>query len=133
MSNPEDQIPSAISRIENGIWSGPDSLDALLAAASHHTLLLENEKMRVVETRIAPGQTAPLHTRCWPGVLFISAWGDFIRRDPEGQILLHSRQLADKPRHNTPLWQEPVPPHTVENVGGSEFNAVQVEIKDAPW
>jgi hypothetical protein len=30
------------------------------------------------------------------------------------------------------LWQEPLPLHTVENLGGWEFNAVHVEIKDSP-
>lgn len=59
-------------------------------------------------------------------------WSDLVRRDQHGNILLDTRQLADKPKLNTPLWQEPLPPHTVENVGGAEFNAVQIEIKDAP-
>jgi hypothetical protein len=113
-------------------WPWPDSLDALIAAPAHHTLLLENEKMRVVETRIPPGQTVPLHTHRWPGVLFIATWTDFIRRDQHGNVVLDTRQLTDKPRIKPPLWQEPLSPHTLENVGDAEFNAVQVEIKDAP-
>ena len=125
-------MTSAISRTPNGIWSWPDSLDALLAAPAHHTLLLENEKMRVVQTRIPPGQTVPAHTHRFAGVLFIQNWSDLIRRDQHGTVLLDTRQLVGKPSLNTPLWQEPLPPHTVENVGGAEFNAVQVEIKDAP-
>ncbi len=124
-------MPSAVSRPANEIWSWPDSLDALLAAPSHHTLLLQNEKMRVVQTSIAPGQTVPLHTHRWPGVLLITAWSDLVRRDQNGNVLLDTRHLADKPTLNTPLWQEPLPPHTVENVGETEFNAVQVEIKGA--
>ena len=115
----------------NQLWPWPDSLDALVAAPSHHTLLLENEKMRVVRTRILPGQIVPVHTHRWPGVLFITAWSDLVRRDPEGNVALDTRQLPDKPTPNLPLWQEPLTPHTVENVGGAEFNAVQVEMKDA--
>ncbi|MFZ1139547.1 MAG: hypothetical protein WAN76_10235 [Candidatus Sulfotelmatobacter sp.] len=125
-------MPSAVLPTENEIWSWPDSLDALLAAPNHHTVLLENEKMRVVQTRIAPGQTVPLHTHRWPGVLSILAWSDLVRHDQDGHVLLDTRQLADKPSLNTPLWQEPLPPHTVENVGDAEFNAIQVEIKSAP-
>ena len=35
--------------------SWPDELDALVAAPQHHTLLFENEFVRVLDTRIAPG------------------------------------------------------------------------------
>lgn len=125
-------MSSALSRTPNDIWPWPDSLDALTAAPAHHALLLENEKVRVAETRIPPGQMVPAHTHRFAGVLFILSWSDLIRREQDGPILLDTRQLPDKPRLNTPLWQEPLPPHTVENVGGSELMAVQVEIKDAP-
>jgi uncharacterized protein len=86
--------------------------------------------MRVVRTRILPGQVVPLHTHRWPGVLFITAWSDLIRRDRQGNVLLDTRQRDDDPTIKAPLWQEPLPPHTVENVGSAEFNAVQVEMKD---
>jgi hypothetical protein len=124
-------MTSETPRPANEIWRWPDSLDALVAAPGHHTLLLENERMRVMRTRILPGQVVPVHTHCWPGVLFITVWSDLLRRDPAGNVLLDMRQLPDKPNLNVPLWQEPLPPHTVENVGSTEFNAVQVEMKDA--
>ncbi|MFZ0278673.1 MAG: hypothetical protein WA254_05505 [Candidatus Sulfotelmatobacter sp.] len=123
-------MASETSRPANKIWPWPDSLDALVAAPGHHTLLMESEKVRVVRTRILPGQTVPLHTHRWPGVLFIAAWSDLIRRDRQGNVLLDTRQRDDDPTINAPLWQEPLPPHTVENVGGAGFNAVQVELKD---
>ncbi|SRR5712691_11305412 len=125
-------MPSAIPQTSNAVWSWPDSLDALTAARAHHKLLLENEMVRVVQTRIPAGQTVPLHTHRWPGVLFIATWSDIIRRDQHGNAILDTRRLADKPTLNAPLWQEPLPPHTLENVGDIEFNAVQIEIKDAP-
>jgi hypothetical protein len=124
-------MTSGTSRTVNEIWSWPDSLDALIAAPGHHTLLMENERVRVVRTCILPGQVVPVHTHRWPGVLFITAWSDLIRRDPEGNVLLDTRQLLDKPILNVPLWQERLPPHTLENIGSTEFNAVQVEMKDA--
>jgi hypothetical protein len=124
-------MPSAVSRTPIDVWTWPDSMDALVAAPNHHTLLLENEKMRVVQTRIPAGQMVPVHTHRLSGVLFIQSWSDLIRRDEYGNVLLDTRQSPDKPGLNTPLWQEPLPPHTVENVGGAEFHRVQVEIKDA--
>jgi uncharacterized protein len=124
-------MTSETLRKASEIWPWPDSMDALVAAPDHHTLLMENERVRVVRTRIPPGQIVPVHTHRWPGVLFIVAWSDLIRRDPQGNVLLDTRQTPDKPSLNVPLSQEPLPPHTIENVGGMEFNAVQVEMKDA--
>jgi hypothetical protein len=113
---------------EKETW--PDALDALVAASDHHTLLFENEQVRVLQTRIPPGETAPVHTHRWPCVLFVRAWSDFIRRDPDGKITLDTRQLPEKPALNVPTWQQPLPPHSLENIGGTEFLAMHVEIKD---
>lgn len=103
-------MTSAISRTPNGIWSWPDSLDALLAAPAHHTLLLENEKMRVVQTRIPPGQTVPAHTHRLAGVLFIQNWSDLIRRDQHGTVLLDTRQWVTQSQH-TAMARAVAAPH----------------------
>jgi hypothetical protein len=114
------------------IWPWPDSLDALLAAPGNHTVLFENERVRVLHTRILPGQKVPVHTHRWPSVLFILTWSDFLRRDDLGVVTLDTRQAVEVPKVNTPTWLEPLPPHSVENVGREEINNVQVEIKGAP-
>ncbi|MFN2189360.1 MAG: hypothetical protein ACK2T3_11395 [Candidatus Promineifilaceae bacterium] len=51
-------------------WPWPEELDALVAAPENHTLLFENESLRVLDTRIAPGGTTPVHTHRWPGALY---------------------------------------------------------------
>jgi len=110
-------------------WPWPDSLDALTAAPDHHKTLFENEHVRVVNTRILPGQVVPVHTHRCPSVLFILAWSDFVRRDQLGNVVLDTRQDLTKPQLNAPTWLPPLPPHSVENVGDAEINNVQVEIK----
>ncbi|HEX3680999.1 MAG TPA: hypothetical protein VHU83_00555 [Bryobacteraceae bacterium] len=116
---------------EKETW--PAALDALVAASAHHTLLFENEQVRVVRTRIPAGETTAVHTHQWAGVLLVQTWSDIIRRDPDGKVTLDTRQLplTDEPTPNIPTWQPPLPPHAVENVGTTEFRAIQVEIKDA--
>src|ERR1700692_4580669 len=69
-------------------WPWPDSLDALAAAPDHHRLLLENDRVRVLEVRIAPGELVPVHTHRWPSVVFTVSAADFIRRDGQGEFLL---------------------------------------------
>jgi hypothetical protein len=113
------------------IWPWPDSLDALTAAPGNHTILLENDHVRVLQTRILPGQITPVHTHRWPSVLFILGWSEFVRRDPLGNVTLDTRQPSDVPKLNSPVWLEQLPPHTVENVGIAVINNVQVEIKSA--
>jgi hypothetical protein len=107
-----------------------DSLDALVAAAAYHTLLMENDRVRVIETLIPPGEIVPLHTHGWPGVLHILSWSDFIRRDEKGAVKLDTRQLQPPSPLPAVAWSEPLPPHTVENVGQSTIRIIAIELKD---
>ncbi|MGC0774680.1 MAG: hypothetical protein WB543_17225 [Candidatus Acidiferrum sp.] len=106
----------------------PDELDALVAAPQHHFLLLENEFVRVLETRIPAGQTVPLHTHRWPSAMYFLSWSDFVRRDGEGRTVVDSRIHGEVPREIA-LWTGPLPLHTLENIGESELRTLSVELK----
>ena len=67
------------------------ALDAMVAAPAHHEVLLENEHVRVLDTRLAAGEATPLHIHPWPSVLYVLSWSDFVRYGNEGQVLLDSR------------------------------------------
>ena len=47
-----------------------DPLDAVVAAPGHHALLFENERVRVLDTRVQPGDTVPLHVHPWPAIQY---------------------------------------------------------------
>lgn len=111
------------------IW--PDELDALHAAPRYHTLLFENESVRVLDTTVPPGETVPLHTHRWPAALYILSWSDFVRRDAEGSVMADSR-LAGKPAEGIAFWSGPLAPHTLENVGESKLQVISVELKTVP-
>jgi hypothetical protein len=111
-------------------WNWPDELDALTAAPQYHILLLENELVRVLDTRVPPGYTVPVHTHRWPSVLYILSWSDFVRRDGEGRTMVDSRTLGKAPQAPT-MWSEPLPPHSLENVGTSEIRVISVEVKSS--
>jgi len=110
-------------------WPWPDSLDAMVAAPQHHKLVLENDRVRVLDTRIPAGDLVPVHTHRWPAVYYTISGGDFVRRDGEGRVLLdtrvHSNSTGAPARFIASL-----PPHSIENVGTSEIHLVSVEIKD---
>lgn len=112
-------------------WPWPDSLDALTAAPNHHFLLFENERVRVLQVRIGPGETVPVHTHRWPSVMQLESWSDFIRRDGEGKLLFDSRTAPPPPKIPCVVWTEPLPPHSVENIGGVEVRILSIELKEA--
>jgi hypothetical protein len=64
----------------------PGVLDAMVAAPDHHEVLLENERVRGLDSRIQPGERVPVHTHRWASVLYILGTSDFIRYDPDGKL-----------------------------------------------
>jgi len=110
-----------------GAW--PESLDALVAAPEHHTLLFENPQVRVLDTHIAPGRTTPVHTHRWSSALYVLGWSDFVRRDGQGQVLVDTRTAGAPAEPATALWSGPLPPHSLENVGRSDIHIISVELK----
>jgi quercetin dioxygenase-like cupin family protein len=110
-------------------WDWPEELDALAAASEHHSRLLENERVRVIETHIPPGETTPVHTHRWPNVQYLVSSTDFIRRDGQGDVVLDTRASARKAKAHSTLWSEPLPPHSIENVGENDLRVIMVELK----
>jgi hypothetical protein len=78
---------------DNVGWPWPESLDAVVAAPEHHAVLLENERVRVLEARVERNDIVPVHTHRWPGVQYILSFADFVRRDTAGEVLIDSRGM----------------------------------------
>ncbi|CAN5478148.1 hypothetical protein BH10BAC5_BH10BAC5_25910 [soil metagenome] len=110
-------------------WNLPDELDALIAAPQHHTLLLENDKVRVLDTLIPSGEITNLHTHRYPASLYIISWSDFIRYDDKGNIMVDSRTFSKKPSLSSALWTEPLALHALKNIGKKPLHVISVEIK----
>ena len=112
--------------------SNDASLDAMTAAPDHHEVLLENEFVRVLDTRLAAGETTPLHAHRWPAVLHVLAWSDIVRMDRDDNVVLDSRTTGMAPQPGAILWGAPLVPHKVRNVGDRELRIIAIEIKQAP-
>ena len=103
-------------------------LDAMIAAPDHHQVLFENERVRVLDTRLAEGDRTPVHAHEWPAALYVLGWSDFVRRGEDGSVLADSRERPP-PELGSGLWIEPLPPHSVENVGSTDLHIIAVEVK----
>ncbi|MCU0316042.1 MAG: hypothetical protein MUC92_05575 [Fimbriimonadaceae bacterium] len=105
--------------------------DALIAAPHHHRLIQENDQVRIIETLVKPGETVPLHTHEWPAVTTILSWSDFIWRDERGEVTLDTVGQGLRNEGGETSWSDPLPLHSLENVGGKDLRVIMVEIK--PW
>ena len=106
-----------------------DQLEAMAAAPDHHERLLENDQVRVLDTRVAPGDRTPVHAHAWPAALYVMSWSDFVRRDANGEVMVDSRDWENQPSAGQSLWIQPLPPHSIENVGTSELRLIAIELK----
>ena len=130
-------VPAATARSIRGMadlraerWPWSDDLDAVRAAPDYHTVLYEDERVRVLDGVVRPGQTVPVHTHRWGGVLYILGSSDFVRRDPEGTVLKDTRVSGPAPVVGVASWGGPLTPHSLENVGAEVFHTLTVEMKD---
>ncbi len=105
-----------------------DELDGIAADPDHHTVLFENDEVRVIETRIAAGELTPLHTHLAPTVMYVLSGSHFIRRDEHGETMVDTRATPDfeLPRVS---YSTGTPRHTIENTGDDELRVIGVELK----
>jgi lactoylglutathione lyase len=110
-------------------WPWPHGLDALIAAPDSHRLLLENDRVRVLEVMIAPGAREPEHTHRWPSVMIV---------DQAARIRYHEHGIqtfespASGPSQPGPraVWMDAEGPHSVENIDTMPYHALRIELRD---
>jgi hypothetical protein len=130
------QAPAA-APVPSG-WSWSPFLDAVQAAPKSHRVLIDNEKVRVLEVVVQPGQKEPIHTHQWPSVTYVTSPapvryysatlsnGRWVEKGDDGAT---SGSSANPNRPRPPQYLEPEGPHALENMGTAPYRALRVEIK----
>ena len=99
------------------------SKDSTIVDPDVHQVVLENEYVRVLEARAAPGWKSPMHSH--PPLLIVSLGSARLKvRTPEGQT-----QILDL-RPGTVVWRDKAIEHSWELLAG-EVHVVAVEVKAA--
>lgn len=108
-------------------------MDAAVAAPDSHRVLMETDRVRVVEVVVEPGVREPVHTHRWPGVMWIDRPARIRYYGESGDLELETPEWpegesATTAPHRTE-WMEPEGPHAVENVDEVAYHAIRVELK----
>ena len=97
--------------------------DPVKVSPETHKVLLENDRVRVLDIRIKPGEKVPMHSH--------PAKVNYILNDfklkftyPDGKTEVREGKAG------VARWNEAVT-HAPENVGTTEFHAVEFELKEA--
>ena len=98
--------------------------DSVRVAPKNVKVLLENNRVRVLEVRIKPGEKIPMHSH--PAHL------TYALSDVKGEYTSpDGKSTIGEAKTSSVFWSEPVT-HSSVNVGNTEIHALVVELKDPP-
>lgn len=100
-----------------------DIPDVLSAKNSGYQLIMENERVRVMEMRLKPGQTSPMHNHPHDHAVYIFKDARFRLTFPDG------KDAEFELKKGQVLWIE-AGPHKTENIGSTEGHNLITEIKN---
>jgi beta-alanine degradation protein BauB len=92
------------------------------AAEKAYGLLLENNRVRVLEVRLTPGQKAPMHNHPNDHVVYVVNDAKMKLGFPDGKSSVFELKSGQA------LWLE-AGAHDAENVGKTEVRNIVVEVK----
>ena len=116
-----------------GQWDWPSSLDAMVAAPGFHKLIFENDEFRIVEVTVNPGQLDPIHTHKGKSIVWIVKSSPIIYTTygkGTGNKLVPVKKdtiIVTPDELNKANWENPEPPHSVENIGTDTFKLYRIE------
>ena len=102
-------------------WDGARAQDPVKVAAGNYKVALDNNRVRVLDIHIKPGEKVAMHSH--PAYIAMALTPCKVKfTDSNGK----SNTVDFKP--NEPVWR-PVESHAVENVGTEECHAMDFELK----
>lgn len=112
----------------------PD-LDAVRAAPDNHKVLFENDRLRVLEVILAPGEEEPVHHHRWPSVFVFDSLKPPVHDvSPEGEILPPNRDVMAAIKEwdgkgCLVVHMAPQPAGRVHNLSDVALHGVRIEMK----
>lgn len=112
-----------------GSWDHPDSMDSVQAAPKQHKVLFENDRIRLLEVTILPGEREPLHGHKYPSVFaFDSEQPALNDHTADGHSTDIKRGLTDN-EFPACLAMGPQEPHAAKDVDTFPQHFYRLEMK----
>jgi len=100
------------------------SQDVIKVAGDSHRVIFENDHVRVLAVDLKPGQVAPMHSHP-DSVSYFLTDGKLKLTLPDGKT------IERNPKAGAATWSDATT-HVAENIGPTEFQQVQIELKPQP-
>ena len=120
------QAPAAPATAPQPLPAPPSTtqdVDALTASPDNFRLVLENDRVRVLEYTLLPGRKDRRHTHP-RRVAHVIAGGTLRVHFPDGRHLDFVEKVGDT------SWGDPAPLHDTENIGPTPIRILLVEVKE---
>jgi hypothetical protein len=98
------------------------SQDPVKLSPQYYTVRLENDRVRVLEYRLKPGEKEAMHSHSAPFIVH------FLSDATVRTTVTGGTKTETTIKSNNVEWREPLS-HTVENIGRTELHALLVELK----
>lgn len=121
--------PAGSFKADPSVAKWPDNLEAVTAAPGNHKVILENDRVRVLNVTVAAGENEPLHMHRMPSALYFLSIDDFQDFDGNGKLLHDSRTDEALPKTPFIFWKDPEAAHRVVNRSKKPLRLVRIELK----
>ena len=105
------------------------TFEPIIAAGEYHSVVLENDRIRVLQVEIMPGETVPFHQHGMPSIFVTLEPASLLFRDMSGKAIrvVERSSFSELPQVE---WRETPPaPRSVENVDTVSMRALRIELK----
>lgn len=110
--------------------------DAVTAAPYSHSVVFEDDHVRVLEVLVPPLASEPIHIHALPSVMMGDTGGGagakFVYttyKMEDGKFVeLEKQEITPTPGYRT-VWSAPEGPHSITNIGAAPMRLTRVEIK----
>jgi len=127
-------VAQAQNKSSSGCWPWPDSLDGVIASPQNHTVIYEDDNIRVLDVHTPPGTINNMHDHQWSSVfLYYEAQPNGRDHKNDGKVTpVGGAVPLDAP---FPLLQVsgPQAPHAYENMDTFLKHFYRVEFKKIPF
>jgi hypothetical protein len=124
----------SLASFEKWVW--PDSLDAMRAAPENHTLVYEDNDVRVLAVMLDGKKSEPIHTHKWKSIMWIAkpivpCKINNYRKVNNGKLIKSDSLLIKEMPINIGQLIGPEGPTSITNLGSQNGVAYRVEFKKA--